>query len=376
MTQAFTSTLFGNLSPGNFLRRHWQRKPRLIRAAFPAFQDLLSPGDLVKLACREDCRSRLVVKQGRRWEVRHGPFAAKALRALPHRGWALLVQDVNLVLRSAHDLLMQFRFIPYARMDDLMISLAPDGAGVGPHFDSYDVFLLQGRGQRRWQLSTQKDLDLAENAPLRILKRFRKQEEHVLGPGDMLYLPPGVAHNGVAVGQCMTYSIGFRSPSFQELVSGFLLHLDDELRIDGLYQDPRLEVTSNPAQLPARMIEAAASQIARLDTSRSRIVKYLGIYLTEPKSQVIFAAPTAPLSKAKFSRALRLRGIELDLRTQMLWFEKHLFINGEHVELTSTEERRLIELANRRALHPEVIADYDTLDRLYDWYRAGYLLAA
>ena len=374
MTQAFASNLLGGMSPSEFLRLHWQRKPRLIRAAFPEFEDLLVPDDLIKLACREDCRSRLVMKSGQRWDVRHGPFRSRELRGLPKGGWALLVQDVNLVLRSAHNLLMQFRFIPYARLDDLMISLAPHGGGVGPHFDSYDVFLLQGRGQRRWQLSTQKDLAFAENAPLRNLKGFRKEQAHIACPGDMLYLPPGVAHHGVAIGQCMTYSIGFRSPSFQELTSGFLTHMDDELRIEGLYRDPRLKATDSPAQLPAKMIKDALTRIAKLDTSRSRVVRFLGIYLTEPKPQVIFAPPATPLSRVKFAAALRLRGIELDLRTQMLWFEDHLFINGEHVEIKNTARTNLIELANSRCLRRGIVVNAGTLDKLHDWYRAGYLL--
>ncbi|MSQ60563.1 MAG: cupin domain-containing protein [Betaproteobacteria bacterium] len=368
----FASTLLGGLSPDTFLRRHWQRNPRLIQGAFPGFKDLVSPDDLVKLACKEDCRSRLVLKQGRQWEVRHGPFSIRELLRLPGRGWALLVQDVNLVLRSAHDLLMQFRFIPYARMDDLMISLAPDGGGVGPHFDSYDVFLLQGHGQRRWQWSTQTDLALLDNAPLRILKKFRAEEEHVLNPGDMLYLPPGVAHRGVAMGQCMTYSIGFRSPSFQELASGFLTDLEDHLSIEGIYRDPAMRPANAPAEIPLKMIEDARSHIAKLDTSRARVVKFLGRHLTEPKPQVVFAPPTRPLSRSKFATALKLHGAELDLRARMLWYQNHVFINGEHLEHTAGTH--LAELANSRGLAPGITVDSATLDKLHDWYRAGYLL--
>jgi 50S ribosomal protein L16 3-hydroxylase len=372
MTKASAATLLGGLSPDAFLRRHWQRKARLIRGAMPDFEDLISPDDLLKLACTQDCRSRLVLKQGRRWEVRHGPFSIRELRRLPAKGWALLVQDVNLVLRSAHDLLMQFHFIPYARMDDLMVSLAPHGGGVGPHFDSYDVFLLQAHGRRRWQLSTQTDLALVESAPLRILKKFRKDEEHVLDPGDMLYLPPGVAHHGVAMGQCMTYSIGFRSPSFQELASGFLTDLEDNLNIEGMYRDPRMRAANAPAQIPAQMIEDAHSLIAKLDTSRARVVKFLGRYLTEPKPQVVFSPPTLPLSRPKFAAALRQRGAELDLRTQMLFSGNHLFINGEHLEHAAGGH--LAELANRRCLARANKLNSATLEKLYEWYRAGYLL--
>ncbi len=369
-----TTPLLGDISPERFLRAHWQRKPRLIRNAFPQFRDLLTREELMQLACREECRSRLAIKQGRTWQVHHGPFQRKQLRQLPARGWALLVQDVNLVLRAAHDLLMQFNFVPYARLDDLMISLAPDGGGVGPHFDSYDVFLLQGLGKRRWELSTQTDLSLIESAPLKVLKRFKPQRKYVLDPGDMLYLPPGVAHNGVALGACMTYSIGFRSPTLQELVSAFLAHLDDDLQIAGRYEDPNLDATATPAQIPSRMTEAALSQINKLDFSRDNVTRFLGRYLTEPQPHVVFNPPSASLSRRSFASALRRAGVELDLRTRMLWSDGYVFINGERIVMDPTQAPRLRPLADRRMLGPGHAVSVSETDQLYAWYRAGYLL--
>ena len=216
--------LLGGLSPAQFMRRHWQKKPLLVRQAIASFKPLLSANELFALAAREDVESRLILQEaGRsprsavRWNLRHGPFKRRSLPPLKQPGWTLLVQGVDLHHAGAHELLQRFRFLPDARLDDLMISVASEGGGVGPHFDSYDVFLLQASGSRRWRISAQTDLSLKEGVPLKILQRFSAQQEFVLHPGDLLYLPPRYAHDGVAVdaqqGTCMTYSIGFRAPA-------------------------------------------------------------------------------------------------------------------------------------------------------------------
>jgi 50S ribosomal protein L16 3-hydroxylase len=366
--------MLGGNSPTKFLRDYWQREPLLIKGALSKFQDLLTPQQLMALACREECRARLIMHSRGKWQLRHGPFRMAELRRLPRRGWALLVQDVNLVLQSAQDLLLKFRFISYARVDDLMISLAPDGSGVGPHFDSYDVFLLQGMGRRTWQLSRQKDLALIEEAPLRILKRFKKDREYVVESGDMLYLPPGVAHNGIAHDTCMTYSIGFRSPSFQELVSGFLSHLDENILLAGRYEDAGIRPTRNPGKLPLRIVDATVKKIAEMRWSRDSVVQFLGSYLTEPKPHVVFHAPRRPLSRSAFHRAAQVHGIRLDLRTQMLWSGTHLFVNGERVVMNNDASPILIELADCRQLASRAQLSTTALELLYAWYRAGYLL--
>ena len=198
-------TLLGGCSAREFLDRYWQQRPLLVRGAWPGLRDPVSVSDLFRLAARDDCESRLVLRSGRRWELEHGPFRRARLRGLPARRWTLLVQGLNHLVPAAERLLHAFRFLPYTRLDDVMASYAADGGGVGPHFDSYDVFLLQGRGRRRWRVSRQRDLELDPRAPLRILCDFRAEHEWMLEPGDILYLPPGVAHEGTALGPSLTY---------------------------------------------------------------------------------------------------------------------------------------------------------------------------
>ena len=206
-------TLLGGLTVNEFLRDYWQKKPLLIRQAVPGFKGLLDPQQLIELACRDDVQARLVTNQRNHWELRNEPFQPGDFGGLTKKGkWSVLVQGVNHFLPEAAELVKQFSFIPHARLDDLMVSYAPKGGGVGPHFDIYDVFLVQGYGHRRWQISTQDDRELIPGAPLRILQRFNVEQEWVLAPGDMLYLPPQCGHNGIAEDDCMTYSIGFRTP--------------------------------------------------------------------------------------------------------------------------------------------------------------------
>ncbi len=178
------------LTPADFLRRHWQKKPLLVRNALPECRGILQREGLFELAAEDSLESRLVQRDGRRWRVRHGPFGPRELKRLPKSGWTLLVQGVDLAVPAARNLLDRFSFIPYARLDDVMVSYAPAGGGVGPHFDNYDVFLLQGEGRRRWRVSRQRDLELVAGAPLKILRRFRPAREWVVDPGDLLYLPP------------------------------------------------------------------------------------------------------------------------------------------------------------------------------------------
>ncbi|MEO5700409.1 MAG: cupin domain-containing protein, partial [Casimicrobiaceae bacterium] len=191
--------LLGGISAAAFLRRHWQKAAHLARAAIPGFAGVLDRDALFALAARDDVESRLVQRTGARWSLAHGPFAVRTLRALPARNWTLLVQGVNLHVPAADALLRRFRFVPYARLDDLMVSYAAPGGGVGPHVDAYDVFLLQGFGRRRWRYGRQDDQAFRPGLPLRVLRRFKPTEDAILAPGDMLYLPPAYAHDGVAL---------------------------------------------------------------------------------------------------------------------------------------------------------------------------------
>ena len=277
--------LLGGLSPALFMRRHWQKKPLLVRAAIPGFTPLLSRQQLFDMAADEAVESRLIVRKPQGWTLRQGPLARNGLPPLKQAGWTLLVQGVDQHLDAAHALLQRFRFVPDARLDDLMISWASDGGGVGPHFDSYDVFLLQASGQRRWRIGRQKDLSLQAGVPLKILSHFEPEEEHLLNPGDMLYLPPRWAHDGDAVGgDCTTYSIGFRAPQRGGLAGELLQRMADELDDDTLYRDPQQPATANPAAMPAALEAFAVEALQRLLAERGSLACALGEVMTEPQA--------------------------------------------------------------------------------------------
>jgi 50S ribosomal protein L16 3-hydroxylase len=366
-------TPLGGLTPAQFLHRHWQKKPLLVRDALPQFADLVRPGTLFELAGHDDLESRLVQRRGRRWHVRYGPFGRRELARMPRSGWTLLVQGVDHALPGARALLDAFSFVPHARLDDLMVSYAPPGGGVGPHFDRYDVFLLQGQGRRRWRVSRQRDLDLIDGAPLKILRRFRPSREWICATGDLLYLPPRCAHDGVALSECITYSIGFRAPGAQELGTRFLEYLQDELRLDGIYEDRGLRPARRPALLADDMVRNMRGMLQRVRWSDRDVVRFLGCYLTEPKSHVVFTRPSRPLTEGAFSTQASRRGVRLAAPTRMLFRDGTLFINGEAHAPAAPAVRLLSRLADRHALPPLARPDRETVHTLYQWYRAGYV---
>jgi 50S ribosomal protein L16 3-hydroxylase len=271
------SRLLGGLSPRAFLARHWQKKPLLVRGALPRFRDPLTPGELLGLACEPEVESRLVLLRGGRRPYRliEGPQRAGRLRRLPAADWTLLVQGVDRLRPAAAALLERFFFFPRWRRDDVMVSFAARGGGVGAHVDNYDVFLIQGMGRRRWRIQERPEPALVRGLPLRVLRRFRADSEWVLGPGDMLYVPPGVAHEGVALEDSLTYSVGFRAPSHRALVAAFAERLLASIPEDRLYADPDLRPATNPRRLErtalARMLRIVRDEVLRglrLDLSR------------------------------------------------------------------------------------------------------------
>ena len=369
--------LLGGLTPQQFLRDYWQKKPLLIRQAVPGFAGLLNPRQLIELACNEDAQALLVTHQRGKFGLRGEPFEAGDFAGLPKKGqWSVLVQGVNHFLPQAAELLKRFDFIPHARLDDLMVSYAPKGGGVGPHFDIYDVFLLQGHGHRRWQISTQKDQTLIKGAPLRILKDFRVEQEWVLEPGDMLYLPPQCAHNGIAEDDCMTYSIGFRTPRYQELAEQFLVYLQDRIEIPGTYADPDLKLQKHPSEIGKPMLRQIAKQIRKVKWDDEDVANFLGCYLSEPKPHIYFDAPAKPLTQARFTSAVQKHGLALDLKTLMQCHGRSVFINGEAGPLPKADYRLLRELADTRELAPARAIPPAAAALLYEWYLAGYLAPA
>jgi 50S ribosomal protein L16 3-hydroxylase len=361
------------LDPEAFMRRHWQRKPLLLRQAFPSFRDPLAPREVLALAGSPDAASRLVLKRGTSWSVEHGPIPAQRFKQLPRRAWTVLVQDTNHFSTAADRLLASFDFIPHARIDDVMVSYAVPGGSVGPHVDSYDVFLLQGHGRRRWQISRQKDLAFVPGLDLRILADFQPEEEWVLEAGDMLYLPPGVAHYGVAEDECLTWSIGFRAPSDQELTTAFLDFLRDHLEREGHYRDPGALPAKHPGEIPSFLAGHVARAVEGIRWTPALVREFTGRFLSEPKAHVCFDPPARALSRRAFVSRARRRGVALDGRARLLYLGAAFFVNGEPLHVPARARAQLRTLADSRRLSAPIPALEELWDVIYPWYEEGFL---
>jgi 50S ribosomal protein L16 3-hydroxylase len=337
-----SSSLLGGLTAREFLRRYWQKRPLFVRRALPGFAGVVSESALAQLAARGDVESRIVERRGARRETRHGPFAKVRAHS---SGWTLLVNGVNLHVDGADELLQRFSFVPQARLDDVMVSYATPGGGVGPHVDFYDVFLLQGPGRRAWRV---------EN------KRFVAQ------PGDLLYLPPGLRHDGVALERCFTYSIGFRAPRGAELGASFLDWLHERGLPQAEYRDPSLVPARHPGEIPTRLVEFARSVLERIRWSRRDVERFLGEYLSEPKPHVVFTPPARdrPISRSR---------VQLDKKTRLFYRGGRFYINGESVAVQACCAKMLRELADRRAAEGVRLAAVGLAGLISKWHRLGYV---
>ena len=370
--------LLGGISPAQFMRRYWQKKPLLVRGAVTDWKALQLPlprAELFELAGQDGVESRLIQQKAGAWSVKHGPFSRRAIPSLKTPDWSLLVQGVDLHNEAVHELLQRFAFVPAARLDDLMISYATDGGGVGPHFDSYDVFLLQAHGKRRWRIGKQKNLTLKEGIPLKVLAEFEAEEEYVLEPGDMLYLPPRYAHDGVAEGECMTYSIGFRAPAQHELAGDLLMRLS-ESDDDGddapnakaatpIYKDPKQAAVEAPGAIPTELLDFARQALEKRLAEPMALACALGESLTEPKYNVWFEPEDSPAM---------LEAVQLDRRTRMMYDQHHLFINGESYRAAGKDFALMKKLADQRRLdrHDVNGASDDALSLLSQWCEDGW----
>jgi 50S ribosomal protein L16 3-hydroxylase len=347
ITQALP--LLGGISPQQFMKRYWQKKPLLVRQALPQFTPLLSRSELLALAGDDDVTTRLVVQhpgQTPAWQLKHGPFPRKALPPFKQAGWTILLQGVDLHDESVHQLMNQFRFVPDARLDDVMISYATDGGGVGPHIDSYDVFLLQAQGRRLWRIGRQKKPVLQDGVPLRILTNFVPEDEFVVEPGDLLYLPPGYAHDGIAQGECMTYSIGFRIPKKAELARELLQRVADQAEDElgeVLYRDADQPAVGQPAEIPAAMQVFAHKAVQDALQDPLAVARGLGEYMTEPKPNVWFESLEEDV-------AVTACAVSLDRRSKMMFDNEHIFINGESFLAAGRDAVLMRTLANQRNL--------------------------
>jgi 50S ribosomal protein L16 3-hydroxylase len=298
---------FKNFDIDAFLRDHWQKTPLLIRNPWAAWQNPLEPDEFAGLACEEDVESRLITHKGGGWELEHGPFDESRFATLGSSNWTQLVQAVDHFVPDVAALIDAFRFVPNWRIDDVMVSYASDGGGVGPHFDQYDVFLIQGLGRRRWQIggTCDENTPLLPHDDLRLLAEFQVAEEWILEPGDILYVPPGIAHNGVAVGDdCMTYSIGFRAPSRSELISNWTDELIETLVDDDRYTDPGLAAQANPGEISPAAIAKLHAMVTEAMQDRDAFVRWFGQYNSLRKYPDIDWQPEEPIEIAELRDCL------------------------------------------------------------------------
>ncbi|ATH98843.1 MULTISPECIES: JmjC domain-containing protein [Alcaligenes] len=384
-------TLLGGISAHEFMQTYWQRKPLLIRGAIPNFKHSLSIDNIRELVTREEVESRLIIHDGEDWEMETGPFDELPPASQPN--WTALAQSVDLHDDNTAALMRQFRFIGDARLDDAMISIASDGGGVGPHFDSYDVFLLQAHGKRHWRISQQKDLSLVPDLPLKILRDFQVEEEFILEPGDMLYLPPHVAHDGIAIGDCMTISIGFRSPTQATLARGLMDAASDQLAAAsgegfGLYADPPMsmpeamqqrytdpdaQASTTPAALPENLIQKSLDALNAIRFDEALASRFLGVWLTELPSNSWFDIAEDPVDL--HDPELPEGRLALDRCSRMMYRGDELYINGEVAPCPASPTLKL--LADQRELlipgDSFEALDEDEREMLNAWLDDGWL---
>ncbi len=365
--------LLGGLTAREFLRRHWQKRPLLVRGAMPDIGIPQGKRAFFSLAQRTDVESRLVARRAGRWTVEHGPIPGARLARMPGRDWTLLVSGVNLHCDAADRLLRRFAFVPQARLDDVMVSYAAPGGGVGAHCDSYDVFLLQASGRRIWRLERARRFALVSGAPLRLIGDFAPEEEYLLEPGDLLYLPPGWGHEGVALEASWTYSIGFRAPRRSEIAAAFLDYLHERGFSDGAYRDPDLRPAVRSARIGTALVRFAEQALRQVRWSRRDVRAMLGCFLTAPKAHVVFRAPARALARPAFSARLTRCTVALDRKTQLLYLGSRMFLNGDIVVPLRHQCAALARLADRRRAGGTALARAGLGDLLYDWYRNGYL---
>ncbi|WAJ39888.1 cupin domain-containing protein [Pseudomonas sp. GOM7] len=375
--------LLGGLTAREFLRDYWQKKPLLVRQAIPDFESPISPDELAGLALEEEVESRLVIEHGERpWELQRGPFNEDTFQTLPERDWTLLVQAVDQFVPEVAELLEDFKFLPKWRIDDLMISFAAPGGGVGPHFDNYDVFLLQAHGHRRWQIGQMCDADspLLPHADLKILAQFDPTDEWVLAPGDMLYLPPCLAHCGTAEDDCMTYSVGFRAPSAAEVLTHFTDFLGQFLPDEERYSDADIQPSEDPNQIQRDALERLKALLNEHMSDERLLMTWFGQFMTEPKYPELVAG--IEIEEEDFLGALEDGAILIrNPSARMAWSEVGedlvLFASGQS-RLVSTNLRELLKLiCSADALHVENLgawlADDEGRTLLWELVKQGSL---
>lgn len=356
--------LLGGLTACEFMRDYWQKKPLLVRQAFPDFESPIDADELAGLALEEEVESRLVIEHGERpWELRRGPFEEDTFSTLPERDWTLLVQAVDQFVPEVGELLEHFRFLPSWRIDDVMISFAAPGGSVGPHFDNYDVFLLQGEGKRNWKIGQMCDSDsaLIEHADLRILADFEQSQEWTLEPGDMLYLPPRLAHFGVAEDNCLTYSVGFRAPGAAEVLTHFTDFLSQFLPDEERYSDADAEPVSDPHQIQHDALDRLKKLLTEHMGDERLLLTWFGQFMTEPRYPELVAGE--PLDEADLIESLAEGAILIrNPSARLAWSEV-----DDNLLLFASGQSRLLPGDLRELLKLICAADALHIENLEQW---------
>lgn len=379
-----------HLNINDFLTNYWQKKPFLIRAAFPEYQSPLSAEELAGLACEDFIESRIIAehKTSPRWVLEKGPFSESHFTTLPKTHWTLLIQGINKIFPEIDDLLHQFDFIPTWRVDDLMASYAAPGGSVGPHIDQYDVFLLQASGKRKWMISEQavEKEDFEEGLPLKIIKNFTSETEWIAEPGDILYLPPNVAHYGIAVDDdkddCITFSIGFRAPSHADLLTSYIDQHVTELTDDIRYTDPDLTENNNAGEISAAAINKVQDILISHINDKEKIASWFGRYMTD----YLNSDDELMTNNLTTDEFLDLYQQHKVLRRPALVRANYikqppsgikLYINGEHYPLESETTATAMLLCDHHRLRYDQIktnlAEEKSVQLLCNLYNAGYL---
>ena len=342
-----------HLDPHSFLKNYWQKKPLVIRQAFNDFQSPISADELAGLSMEQNVESRIILEEGQTpWELRHGPFSEDIFRHLPESKWTLLVQAVDHWLPEVRQLLNHFCFVPSWRMDDIMISYAADGGSVGPHYDHYDVFLLQAQGKRLWKTGPKYDesSSLLQHSSLKILADFKILEEHVLEPGDMLYLPPGVGHHGIAVGECITISIGFRAPGHRDILMQFTDFIADQLPGYYRYSDPDIKPQKKPYFIDDAAINRIQEILQHYIGNKDLLHQWFGELMTEPKYCVEHDGLICDGWDELLDQICET-GLELALNARIACDHSRFYANGQSFYPSSPETKQLIhKIAQQRTL--------------------------
>ncbi|MEP6786381.1 MAG: cupin domain-containing protein [Sphingomonadales bacterium] len=366
---------FTDFDVDGFLRNYWQQRPLLIRNPWAKWRNPLEPDELAGLACEEGVEARLIEQKRKGWKVAHGPFPESRFGKLGKTPWTLLVQAVDHVVPDVAALIDPFRFIPNWRIDDVMVSYASDGGGVGPHFDQYDVFLIQGLGRRRWQIGKHCDAttELLPHDDLRLLASFEATDEWVLEPGDILYVPPGIAHNGVAVGDdCMTYSVGFRAPSRSELIAHWCDHLLATLEEDDRYTDPGLMVQRNPGEISPDALDRLHRMVSEKMLDRVAFAGWYGQYSSTPKYPDQIWEPDAPVTIESIrARIIVGTGLMRNPASRFSFVRQSadaviLFVDGESFECTglSATFAEMVSGQNPVVVGSEIVSSDDAMSLL------------